>query len=289
MWNKALCLGTNSEFEISDSKQISLFRDLGFEGIFTYYRHDLNLDEFALQVRENGMIFQSVHAPFDKTDAMWEGDKEKADTAFSELKECLDSCIRNEIPIMVVHAFIGFDKHCPTNEGIERFGRLVRLAEGSGVKIAFENTEGIEYLDALLRAFYGNKTVGFCWDSGHEMCYNYSEDLLLKYGDRLICTHLNDNLGIKDINGKITFKDDLHLLPFDGIANWENIARRLNKTAFDGILAFELNRCSKPGRHENDKYSQMPIEMYISEAYARACRVAKLMGDLKPKISQPMP
>lgn len=49
--------------------------------------------------------------------------------------------------------------------------------------------------------------VGFCLDAGHEMCYNHSADMLSLYGDRLIATHINDNLGIRDYGGKTTWID----------------------------------------------------------------------------------
>jgi len=126
----------------------------------------------------------------------------------------------------------------------------------------------------LLEHFKDNDSVGFCWDSGHEMCYNYSKDLLALYGDKLIATHLNDNLGISNFGGRIYWTDDLHLLPFDGIADWDGIAKRLDRCGFNGIMTFELNIRSKPDRHENDIYTKMTIEEYIAECYKRACRVA---------------
>ena len=98
--------------------------------------------------------------------------------AVKELLECLNSCEQNDIHIMVVHAFIGFENHTPSIAGIDRFGRIVNAAVRAGVKLAFENTEGEEYLSALMDAFSSEKNVGFCWDSGHEMCYNYSKDML---------------------------------------------------------------------------------------------------------------
>ena len=173
------------------------------------------------------------------------------------------------------------------NPGELYFGNydaVVNYAAQKGVKIAFENTEGEEYLAALMDAFRGEKHVGFCWDSGHEMCYNHSKDLLALYGDRLLGTHLNDNLGIRDFGGKITYIDDLHLLPFDGIADWDNIAARLDRCGFSGPLTFELNVMSKPGRRDNDIYRKLSPEEYIAECYKRACRVAaKMKGafDLK--------
>ncbi len=277
MWKKILCLGTSSHYKLGYTDQIKLIKKVGFEATFANYGPAVDIDAFARDAKENNIIFQSVHAPFDRMADMWGTNEEKAKIAVDEMKDCLEKCIRNEVPLMVAHTFIGFRDHCPTQIGIDRFGELVQAAEGTGVKIAFENTEGIEYLHAVMDAFKGNDTVGFCWDTGHEMCYNHSQDMLALYGDRLLCTHLNDNLGIKDLNGEITYIDDLHLLPFDGIADWNSIVDRLHQANFKGILTFELNTLSKPGRFENDKYAAMPIEAYLSEAYARACRVGNML------------
>ena len=177
---------------------------------------------------------------------------------------------------MVAHVFIGFEDHTPNEKGLENFGKVVREAERCGVKIAFENTEGEEYLAAVMECFADSKAIGFCWDTGHEMCYNRSKDMTALYGDRLLATHLNDNLGIRDFGGAITYIDDLHLLPFDGIADWQHIVDRLDRCGFEGPLTFELNRLSKPDRHENDFYRDMPLENYLTLAFMRACRVAAL-------------
>jgi sugar phosphate isomerase/epimerase len=104
--------------------------------------------------------------------------------------------------------------------------------------------------------------------------------MLASYGDRLFATHLNDNLGISREDGEIFWTDDLHLLPFDGIADWDNIAARLDKWGYSGILTFELTVKSKPDRHENDKYAQMPLEEYIAECYIRACRLAYMRKNI---------
>ena len=100
--------------------------------------------------------------------------------------------------------------------------------------------------------------------------------MLALYGDRLFHTHLNDNLGVSDYYGRITPRDDLHLLPFDGIADWLEITRRLNRHGYQGVLSFELNNVSKRDRHENDAYGRMTPEEYLTQAYMRACRVAAL-------------
>lgn len=277
MYKQKLCMALSKQFGLPLDELIVLFKKTGFEG-FAIDISDRKTDAASLvQIgkREN-MIIQSLHAPFNKSDDMWfEG--ELGDEALKELIEDIELCAKLEIPIMVAHTFIGFDSdNIPTQLGIERYGALAKRAGEIGVKLALENTEGEEYFDALMNAFKGEKHVGFCWDTGHELCYNRGRNLMADYGDRLIATHLNDNLGVRDFDGKITYIDDLHLLPFDGISDWSEIAERLAASPFDGPLTFELNIVSKPGRHENDKYAAMPVESYIAEAYNRACRVAAL-------------
>lgn len=276
MWKQKLGLGTYGGIGIDNNEQIKLFKKAGFDAFFTDWNYGAPVEKWVKTAKDEGMIYQSIHAPFGKSDDMWGDDKELAEVAENELLACLADCEKYEVPIMVMHAIIGFDNHNPTEIGVERFGRIVDAAEKAGIKLAFENTEGEEYLFKLFDSFGERKNVGFCWDTGHEMCYNHSQDLLAKLGNNLIATHLNDNLGIKDFGGKITWLDDLHLLPFDGIADWQGIANRLDKWGYNDIMTFELTTKSKPNRHENDVYEAMDFEIYLAEAFKRACRVANL-------------
>lgn len=215
--------------------------------------------------KEYGLLLQSIHAPFVHVADLWDGG-EPAEAALSELLACLEDSAAAEVPLVVCHAFIGFDRHSPTAVGVENYGRLIRRAGELGVSLALENTEGEEYLAALFDAFSGEEHVGFCWDSGHELCYN-RKDMLALYGDRLFGTHLNDNLGVRDPEGKIiTPKDDLHLLPFDGVGEWRTFASRLAGLDFRGPLTFEL----KPSE-------QFPFAEYAKEAHSRAERFASLV------------
>ena len=274
MWKQKLCLGLGPVKGVPAVEQIELFHRTGFEGFFSGWG---NNDVFRKKADELGMIYQSIHAPFGKAADFWKGG-EAAEIAAAELIACLEDCARVEVPIMVAHTFIGFEDHDPNEIGVENYGRVCARAKELGIQVAFENTEGEEYLAAVMElANVYPGTIGFCWDTGHEMCYNYSKDMLALYGDLLIATHLNDNLGIKDYGGKITWHDDLHLLPFDGIGDWEGITGRMKAHGYDGILTFEFGIGSKPNRHENDKYMAMDPEVYVAEAYNRACRVAALM------------
>ncbi|MBQ8551326.1 MAG: sugar phosphate isomerase/epimerase [Clostridia bacterium] len=282
MWRQRLCLGVTPTLGLAVEEQIALFAKTGFEAFFTGWDHGVPVEKYKGVGDELGLIYQSIHAPFHgKALAanMWLPG-EVGRIAAGELCRCLEVCSENEIGIMVAHVYIGFEYEMPDEAvkacGLENFGIVADRAAELGVKVAFENTEGEEFLDVLMQGFKNHPAVGFCWDTGHEQCYNRGKDMCSLYGDKLVATHLNDNLGVYDFGGKTRPRDDLHLLPFDGITNWQSVADRLDACGFDGIMTFELKRASHAGRHDNDIYAQMSPEMYVAEAYKRACRVAAM-------------
>ena len=272
---RPLCLCISREWGPAEAV-LDLLAETGWKGWFAVWRPGDDLRPVAGHGAALGLAVQSVHAPWGRAADLWGEDAEKGEAAVAELSACLRAAAEIGAPFVVAHAWIGFVPTAPTEAGLARFGRVADEAERLGVPLALENTEGEEHLDALLGRFRGHPAVGFCWDTGHELCYNRGRDLMAPYGDRLLGTHLNDNLGITDPSGPTTWLDDLHLLPFDGIADWPGIAARLAKSGFPGPLTFELNRASKPNRHENDAYGAMPLKEYMAEARARAGRFMEL-------------
>lgn len=275
MWKQKLGISICNNYQIPTTEVVKLVKQIGFDAISPEWENDEKLNAIVRTANEYNVEIQSLHAPYGGASNMWKNDREVSVKALNELLIPLEACKKYNIPIMVVHTWIGFDNiPAPTKEGIDNFTELVNKATEYGVKIALENTEGLDHLEALMEHFKDNEDVGFCWDSGHEMCYNYSEDLLAKFGDRLIMTHLNDNLGISRYDGTTYWTDDLHILPFDGVANWDYNIERLKKSNRLEILNFELSIRPKPNRYENAIYEKMSYEEYFTEAYKRACKIA---------------
>jgi sugar phosphate isomerase/epimerase len=255
--------------------------NIGFEAIapsMPLEKRAFDIEGIAKSAAACGVCMPFLHAPFLHAAALWQDAGAEGALGEEEMMEGIELCHTYEIPQLVVHAWIGFEpSEGPTELGFSRMDRVVRAAQKYGVGLSLENTEGEEYLHALMKRYEGEKTVGFCYDSGHEQCYNKGKDLLALYGDRLLVTHLNDNLGISDPDGRISPMDDLHLLPFDGKIDWEKTAERLKKSRLPEVLNFELNIKSKPGRHENDAYEKMTYEEYFTEAYRRAERIRNML------------
>ena len=69
MYKHKLCLGVLCSLERTPEEQIRLFKEVGFDGFFIGWSGDLT--RYRALADELGMIFQSVHAPFHKSDKMW--------------------------------------------------------------------------------------------------------------------------------------------------------------------------------------------------------------------------
>jgi len=266
MQKKQLCLSTSSLLKMSIEEQIRMFHKIGFDAFFT--RWDPNLKKYQKTAERYGILYQSVHAPNENTEKLWLK-KDDARDVVTQWQRCISDCAEIGVSIVVLHPWRGIDTvGIPTKEGIENFSYVIDTAMQKNIKIAIENCEGEVYLAYLLDAFSDCENVGFCWDSGHELCYNRGEDMLERHGKRLFCTHLNDNRGITSLDGKISCSDDLHLLPFDGIGDWEETVTRLAKIKYGGMLTFELKK--------GIAYQAMTDDCYLQEAYARAQQFATM-------------
>ncbi len=267
MQSQKYMLGINvMPFPLSDIQILDIIKNVGFDSFFTNVKSKKETASLAEHAAKLNLIFQSLHAPFSGIDCMWK-EGEAGEKYLDELKRCVDVAASCNVGILVVHPFIGFYEHSPNKLGCDRYLRLVEYAESKKVVIAFENVEGEEYLEAIMKSCR-SKYAGFCLDTGHELCYNRGIDRLAIYGDRLVATHFNDNLGISSKEGIITPADDLHLLPFDGIVDWKNVMERIRNHGYRGVITFELKL--------SERYFGICAEEFYKKAYQRAIKVVAL-------------
>ena len=258
----------------SVSEQIRLFKKVGWDGIFTGWNKEM-IAEWASVAREEGMEYQSIHSPFIGVNNLWLGNEE-GDKLCASLIECARDCARHDIPVMVIHPYIGFnfDQYIPTDAGLENFGKIIAEAEHLGVRLGFENVEGEPFLEAIMKTFRSSPALGFCLDTGHELCYNLGKDMLALYGDKLCHTHFNDNLG--SLGEVITHLDDYHFTMGDGIVDWKGVMTRIRKTGYSGIIMCELTQNARPGLEPLIRYSKMSTEEFATFALTRAREIVKL-------------
>lgn len=258
-------------------EMIALVKKVGWDGFFVCWNEETDLEKIAALAKKYDLYFHSVHAPFGGVAALWE-EGDEGDKEVEMQIRCLEDSARVGVKLVVLHAIIGMEKCTPTELGVKRFKKIVERAKRLGVKIALENTEGEMYLERLLNAFQGEEAVGFCIDTGHEMCYNGRRDLIKKYAAQLCTTHLNDNFG--QTGEKITWMDDSHVMPFDGAADWPGIAKRLKEANYRGDFVYELTMTEKPERSTHAIYEGLDYEGFVALALKKANEFKKLYEEV---------
>lgn len=280
--DKSLCLALGMQLDVPVADQPELLKNAGFDR-FAFDREKRGTSELTELLIKKAEILnlacEYIHAPFYGMDDIWHDESgELAEIMLRDLYATIDDCSNYSVKYAVFHAIIGMDNCTPTQLGLERLDDVVDYAVKKNVYLAFENTEGEMYLEAVMNRYKDVSNVGFCFDSGHELCYNYGKDILSKYCDRLFVTHLNDNRGMT--GSELTFYDDSHLLPFDGIADWDGIAKRIKNGNYSGTLSFEVISKGRPTRTDNDIYKGLTAQEYVNKAYSKAVEFRDILKSI---------
>ncbi len=280
--NKNLCLALGMQLDVPIVEQPEILKNAGFDK-FAFDREKRGTSELTGMLMKKAekldLSCEYIHAPFYGMDDIWHDEGgELAEVMLGDIYATIDDCSDYCVKYAVLHAIIGMDNCTPTLLGLERLDDVVDYAVKKNVYLAFENTEGEMYLEAVLNRYKDVSNVGFCFDSGHELCYNFGKDILSAYCDRLFVTHLNDNRGMT--GDELTFYDDSHLLPFDGIADWDGIAKRIKKGNYNGTLSFEVISKGRPTRTDNDIYKNMTAQEYVNKAYSKAVEFRNLLKSI---------
>ena len=197
--------------------------------------------------RDNGVFFNQAHAPFRfRFQDNLHPELERCVTAQAR---CLEACAIMEIPHVVVHPL----HHLPYRENrdlvwemnLRYFRMLEPYARASGVKISLENMfgrdarRGCTVPDILgdpeeYVRFYeelGNaQCFTCCLDTGHSPLNNEDAAAMIRrMGSLVQLLHLNDN----------HFRNDDHLIPYQGLTDWEAVLKALAEVRYGGDFTFE--------------------------------------------------
>lgn len=249
---------------LSVERQIELMAENGFEHTFIMADDPCLTDSLVDKVKRAGMVFDMLHAPFDGINSMWKSGSE-GDRMLKTLTDSIDMCAAYEIPVLVVHLSSGRPAPVINDAGNRRFSLLMDAARRKNITVAYENQR---FLANLASAFEQYPDAGFCWDVGHEECFAGGRRYMPLFGDRLSVVHIHDNHHMPD--------EDEHLLPFDGICDYEMIARFLAEYNFGGSIMLEVFRS------QSNLYNSMSPEEY----YRRAGKAAKKIADMVEMFKQ---
>ncbi|MBQ2029188.1 MAG: sugar phosphate isomerase/epimerase [Clostridia bacterium] len=197
-------------------------------------------EKIAEAVKTLCISLPQCHLPFKSKKVRWESPEDYA-YYIKMFYRAIDVAVMLGIPWAVVHPERSADhpgftraQHLAANH--KEYDALVDYALGKGLKIAFENMRmgygsDAEDLVELIDSFHDIR-IGACWDTGHANTH-YKKgdqwDALHIIGNRLHCTHIDDNRG----------DEDLHLLPWEGMVDWARVIAALRDINYSGDLILE--------------------------------------------------
>ena len=243
--------------DITLEEQYQLIKQAGFNSVMIWWGEQK--DDYISLSNKYNLEICNAHLPFEDIRKLWIPDNYGDDYALWLCKQ-IESLGNSGINTAVLHVSRGTDTYPCNEKGLGRIKRIVETAEKSKVKIAFENLRIIGYLDYIFKNIQSDN-IGFCYDSGHHNYMSPERDLLTDFGDKLIALHLNDNMGDSDI----------HMLPYDGTTNWQEVTNKLISLRYDGVISLEVQQ----DRHI--MYSNMEPSEFFRTAFERALEIEKTL------------
>lgn len=238
-----------------------IIKSAGFTKVLADSSTPEKMKDTAKAVLDAGLSFDQLHAPFHIINNMWL-DKAESEDTYRELTDAVDCCAAFGAPTVVVHLSSGPNPPTITDIGRARYTSLVEYAEKKGITIAFENQRFLFNIAWAFDYFRDAANVGFCWDVGHQACATPNIEFMKLFGDRLVCTHLEDNNRV--------FNEDLHIIPFDGKADFVLASKQIKEYNYKGCLTMEVFK-----RHAI--YADYTPEEFFNRAYNAVCKIRDIV------------
>lgn len=247
---------------------IRQMRDVGFTATFAGCGEPALLPSVGESCAKYGVACESLHGPFGHINDIWLPGVD-GDAMLGELKQGVDLCGVVGAGILVVHLSSGNRAPSITDVGRGRFTDLVEYAASRKILLAFENQRKLANIAWAMETF--DETVaGLCWDCGHENCFTPGRQYMPIFGNRILCTHIHDNLG--------NYNEDLHLLPFDGTLDFDRVADSIRGSGFSGTLMLEGHAAA------SNRYDDISVAEYLALAAAGVHRLRQLVDGKKEEM-----
>lgn len=215
----------------------------------------------AKEFMDNGIIFESLHAPYKGINALWGEDEAAAEEMLAKIFDGINKCAQYQIPVVVVHLSSGRPMPEITEKGLGYYERIFAYAKEKGVTVALENLRYAENLEFFMDRY---PECAYCWDNGHEYCSTKGKRFMKMYAPRLRMLHIHDNRCGQDT--------DDHMLPFDGNIPMEQVAQDIADSGYRGSLMLEI------GRHiVTHTYDELSEEAFMERAVASVKKLNEMV------------
>lgn len=260
MNKKGICLYFG--YSIKQGESQKLIKKHGFDSIITIADKKLNWQNASIKkqvksCKKNCLELSSLHMSYFGKDLtkFWQEGKYGNELEKSLIKD-VKIAHRYKFTCVVVHL-----AGEPSKIGFERIRRVLKYCEKYNIPLALEN---IGWFKTLKATFENIKSdyLKFCFDIGHQNCFEPEIDNLSFFGDKLITLHLHSNMGQKDE----------HTLKKYGNIDWENFAKRIAKLNPNINLDYEILMHTRHCERADN---------VLEEVYNEACELEKMIEKYK--------
>ncbi len=219
-------------YPIELNERFKLINEAGFDNVLLWWGDEfeefIGPKEYVPEMaRKHNLYVENAHLPYEKANLLWQ-DNADANALTEKYIEYIAGCGQCGIPCAVLHITGGNTPPSPNSYGVENLKKICGAAEDSSVIIALENLRRPDYLHYVFSRIESDNLM-FCYDSGHDNCHKTDVDLVSLYGHKLAALHLHDNNGIQD----------QHLLPGEGIIDWDALALKIKAAGYTGAASLE--------------------------------------------------
>ena len=207
---------------------------------------------------EKGFPITQTHAPFNFPGKFWNDPVVFEEMIMPRMIRSIEISAMLGAKVTIVHPFHSVvyrgNEEWLFEKNMEYYRSLIPYAKEYGIKIAVENMfqadplrkfivadtysdphEFVRYVDTL-----DSEYIVACLDVGHVALplsdYTAQDVIRILGHDRLQSLHIHDN----------DYRNDQHLLPYQGLLDWMAIAQALGEIDYQGDFTYEVN-----GRHIN--------------------------------------
>ena len=251
----------------------------GFVNIETDF-FNLPLDKFEKVLLEQKALFTSHRLDVSQAHAPWRYPKQDSTPEgramwCEAMKKAIYGTHVLGCPRFVVHPLMPyFDTADGADEVWELnlwfIGELADYAKQYGIKVCVENLPFPLYPLASVEAVcklvdtLKRENLKVCLDTGHAAIFKGSDvgSAVRIIGSRLEAVHIHDNMG----------KEDEHLIPGDGIIDWDGFATALGDIGYDKVISLETSA----------KHSLYPEDVWNERELA----LADIARDIANKVSR---
>lgn len=212
------------------------------------------------------ITIDSLHAPLGSDIDVSSSNTRVRMYSVGVVKRAIDACIDIGCKIVCLHLSNDFeDPELDTRikTAHESLHHLVPYARQHGVCIALENLfrqNSIVLFDHMLTQFQ-EKNIGVCYDSSHALIAGDLFTPLERYRERIMAVHISDNRG----------QTDDHILPYEGVIDWNAFARRFARINYAGTFLLEVDM-------QNSSFKEPTV--FLDEAYKRAKKIISLLQSI---------